>query len=75
MIKNFIIKQMVRSQLKGIPKEQQDVIIDMVEKNPAFFENIAKEVKEKVDGGKDQMAATMEVMSKHRTELQKLMQK
>jgi len=75
MIKNFIIKQMVRSQLKGVPKEQQDIIIDMVEKNPSFFENIAKEVKEKVDSGKDQMAATMEVMTKHKAELQKLMQK
>ncbi len=66
---------MVRSQLKGVPKEQQDIIIDMVEKNPSFFENIAKEVKEKVDSGKDQMAATMEVMTKHKAELQKLMQK
>ncbi len=74
MLKRFLMKKMMAAQLKGVPAEQQDKILDMIEKNPELFEKIAKEVKVLVSQGRDQQAASMEVMRKHQGELQKLMQ-
>jgi hypothetical protein len=72
-LKTFIMKQAMKSQMKGLPKQQQDMILSAVEKNPEFFENLAKEIEQKVKEGKDKNAASMEVMRKHQGELQKLM--
>ncbi len=72
--KNFVMKQMVKRQMKGVPEAQQEMVLAAVEKNPEFFENIAKEVDALTKQGRDQMSATMEVMRKHQSELQKIMQ-
>lgn len=71
--KDLLLKKMVKSQLKGIPEDQQDKIISAVEKNPKLFSDIAAEVKAKIDGGQDQQAATMAVMMKYQKELQDAM--
>jgi len=71
--KDFLMKKMLKSQLKGIPEDQQDKIIAAVEKNPKLFSDIAAEVQEKVKGGMEQQAATMQVMMSHQAELQELM--
>ncbi len=71
--KDLLLKKMLKSQLKGMPEAQQDMIISAVEKNPKLFEDIAKEVQEKIKGGMDQQAATMQVMMSHQKELQDLM--
>lgn len=61
--------------MKDVPKEQQDMIIAMVNKNPELFKKISEEVERKVKHeGKDKMAATFEVMRKYQGEMQKLMQ-
>lgn len=73
MLKEFFMRKLLQSKLKGLPKEQQDLIIKAIEKNPAFFEDIAKKIEQKVKGGKDQMAATMEVMREHQNELRQIM--
>ena len=73
MFKNFLLKQMMKSQLKGMPQAQQDMVMAAVEKNPEVFEKIGKEIKAKMDGGMNQMAATMQTMEKHKSELQKIM--
>lgn len=70
---NFIMKKMLKSKMKGIPEAEQDKILVMVEKNPAFFQQIATEVQAKMKEGKDQMTATMEVMQKHKDAMQKIM--
>lgn len=75
MLKKFLMKQAMKAQLKGIPQEQQDMLLDMVERNPAFFENLAKEMQEGVKQGKDQQAVMMELMNKHKDELAVLMKK
>ena len=59
--------------MKDVPADQQDKIFAMIEKNPDFFQNIAVEVQEKMKQGKDQMAATMEVMSKYQDQLKGLL--
>lgn len=70
MFKNFLLKKMLRMQ--GVPEAQVDMFLKMIEKDPKLFETIAKEIKEKVDGGMDQNQAGMEVMKKYEEELKKL---
>lgn len=73
MLKDWLMRKMVASKMKDVPKEQQEQMIALVQKNPEFFQKIAQEIQAKVSGGKDQMAATMEVMQAHQEELKQLM--
>jgi len=73
MLKNFLMKQAVKSQLSGVTEEQKEQILDMVEKNPAFFEKLATELQEALKSGMDQQAVVASVMEKHKTELERLM--
>jgi hypothetical protein len=70
MFKNFLLKKMLRTQ--GVPEAQIDMFINMMEKNPKLFEEIAKEIKAKMDAGIDQQSASMEVMKKYENDLKKL---
>ncbi len=72
MLKEFLMKKMLKSQMKGIPEAEQNKIIGIVEKNPELFQKIALEVQESMKSGKDQMSATMEVTKKYETELKGL---
>jgi len=71
--KDLLIKKALKSQLKGVPEDQQNKIIAAVEKNPKLFSDIAAEVQEKIKGGMDQQTATMQVMMAHQKELQGLL--
>ncbi len=75
MLKQFLMKQALKSQLKQVPKEQQEMILDMVERNPDFFENLAKEIQEGIKSGRDQQQVMIEVMTKHKDELGRIMKK
>ena len=72
-IKDFFLKQMLKSKMKGMPEEQQKMMLGLVESNPDFFKMIGEEVEAKKKSGKGEMEATMEVMRKHQAEFQKLM--
>lgn len=72
-LKDFLLRKMIKSKMKGVPEAEQDKLIAMVEKNPELFQKIALEVQEKMKGGQDQMAASMEVMKKYESELKNLM--
>jgi hypothetical protein len=75
MLKNFFMKAMLKSQLKNVPEAQRDMLIAMVEKNPDLFEKIAQEIQEKIKNGRGQQEASIEVMTKYKSELQQIMQK
>ncbi len=75
MIQNFLMRKMIESKMKDVPKEQREMIMNMIEKNPDFFQKIALEIQQEIGKGKDQMAATMEVMQKYQSELKDLAQK
>ncbi len=75
MLKRFLMKQAMKSQLKGVPQAEQDMLLDLVERNPDFFENLAKELQEGMKSGKDQQTVMMELMNKHKDELQNIMKK
>ena len=69
MLKKMLMKKMLKSQLKGVPEAEQEKILKMVSENPELFGKIAKEIQEKIKGGADQMAASMEVMGKYQNDL------
>jgi len=72
-VKDFLMKQALKRQLKDLPEAQREMIMKVVEENPDLFEKIGKEIKKETDAGKDQMIATMDVMKKHQKELQKVL--
>ncbi|MFM2424124.1 MAG: hypothetical protein RLZZ70_515 [Candidatus Parcubacteria bacterium] len=73
-IKNLAIKKLVQSQMKGVPVEQQQMIITMLEKNPQLFEKIAKEMQAELKAnGNNQMKAAMKVLPKYQQEITAIM--
>ncbi|MCK9345214.1 MAG: hypothetical protein M0P64_03810 [Candidatus Pacebacteria bacterium] len=74
MLKEFLLKQVIKRQLKGVPEAEVARIIALVEKNPELFKKIGDEIQAKVKAGRSQMAASMEVMRAHQSELQKVLQ-
>ena len=74
-IKDFFVKKLLKNQLKksGLPEAQQDKLIEGMLKNPLLFEKMAKEIKALEKQGKNQMAASMEVMKKYQNELRDVM--
>ncbi len=75
MFQNFLLKTMLKKQMKNVPQEQQDQIFAMIEKNPDFFMKIAQEAQEKIKGGMAQQDAMMAVMKAHEQELKEVMGK
>lgn len=73
MFKELLLKKLIKSKLGDLPTEEQDKIIRIVTKNPELFQEIAVKIKQQMDGGKDQMAATMAVMKEYQGQIQKLM--
>ena len=71
MFKNFLLKKMLKSQ--GVPEDQIDMVLGLMEKNPELFKKIANEIQGRVKGGEDQMKASMAVMQKYQSELQAIM--
>jgi hypothetical protein len=70
MFKNFLLKKMLKGQ--GVPEEQIDMVLSMMEKDPELFKKIAEEVQSKIKSGQDQMSASMEVMRKYQDQIKKL---
>lgn len=70
---NFVMKKMMEKQLKGLPKDQQEKIINAFQKDPELFKNIAKEVKELTKKGQNEQMASMTVMMKYQNRLRELM--
>jgi len=73
MLKNFFMKKMLQSQLKQLPKDQQEQVIAMLDKDPDLFMKIAEEIQQEMKKGKDQMQAAMVVMPKYQAKLKELM--
>lgn len=73
MFKDFLMKKLIESKLKHLPKDQQEKILSVVTKNPELFQEIAVKIKAKIDGGMDQNKASMTVMMEYKDKLQKVM--
>ena len=72
-IKSFITEKLIRSKMKNLPKDQQDMFIKLIQENPELFKKIGDEVKVLTKSGMSEMSATMQVMRKYQSEIQKLL--
>lgn len=70
MLKSFLMKKMMKSQMKGVPEDQQEMAMEMIEKNPELFQKIGLEIQEEMKKGGNQMAVAMKIMKKYQSELQ-----
>jgi hypothetical protein len=68
-VKNFAMRKMLEKQLKNAPPEQREMIMALMEKNPAVFEQIAKEIQAEMKKGTNQTAAAMKVFPKYQKEI------
>jgi hypothetical protein len=67
------MRKMLKSQMKGLPEAQQEMILSAFEKDPNLFKKIAEEIKQKTKKGQNEQFASMEVMMKYKSQIQKLM--
>jgi hypothetical protein len=72
-IKDFFVKQMLKSKMKGMPEAQQQMMLDLVERNPDFFKMIGEETEKLKKSGMGEIEASMKVMREHQAELQRIM--
>lgn len=73
-VKNYAMKKLLDSQLKNVPADQKQMIMEMVEKDPKLFEKIAKEMQEELKkNGNNQMAAAGKVLPKYQAEIMQVM--
>ena len=73
-VKNFAIKKLLESQLKNVPADQKEMILTMVEKDPALFEKVAKELQAEMKvNGNNQMKAAMKILPKYQKEIMAVM--
>jgi 2-oxo-4-hydroxy-4-carboxy--5-ureidoimidazoline (OHCU) decarboxylase len=73
MFKDFLMKKMIKAQMKNVPEAEQEKMMKLVTENPELFQKIALEVQAKMKEGKDQMTAAMEVMQSHKEELKNIL--
>jgi len=69
---NFFLKSILKKQLKQLPPDHQEKIMAAFEKDPDFFQEMAKQIQTKVKNGKGQQEAAMEVMMANQGKLAEL---
>ena len=69
MFKEFFTRQILKYQLKDMPGEQKELIMELVKKHPALFEKIGKEIDAKTKAGTDKTMAALMTMKKYEREL------
>ncbi len=74
MFKDFLMKTMLKRQLKNLPPAEQERMMNMIEKNPELFAKIAQDIDKRMKGGMSQHEATMSVMKANQDELRKILQ-
>jgi len=64
------MKKLIQSQMKNVPADQQQMIMELVEKKPELFQKIAKEMQAELKtNNNNQMAAAMKVLPKYQAEI------
>jgi hypothetical protein len=69
-LKNFALRKLLERQLANVPADQKQMIMEMLEKDPKLFEQIATEMQAELKkNGNNQMAASMKVLPKYQTQI------
>ncbi len=69
MLKQFLMKQLIKSQLSKLPKEAQDMIMGIMEKNPDLLMKMAEDVQKAKAEGKSDQDAFLAIGAKYKDEL------
>ena len=68
------MKKLLDSQMKDVPADQKQMIMEMLDKDPVLFEKIAKEMQAELkSNGNNQMNAAMKVLPKYQKEIMAVM--
>lgn len=68
------VKKLLEKQLKNVPEDQKQMIMELVQKDPTLFKKIAEELQAEMKAnGNNQMAAAMKVLPKHQKEIMAIM--
>ena len=70
---NFLMKAMIKRQLKGVPDDQIEKILMIIEKNPDFFKKMGEEIQHKTKSGMSQQDAMNSFMNAHKDELKSIL--
>ena len=69
------MKAMIKRQLKGVPDEQIEQILTIIDKNPAFFTKMGEEIQHKMKSGMSQQDAMASFTEAHKDELKTILGK
>lgn len=58
----------------GLPKDQQDKIVNAVVKNPEFFKKMAEEMQSEMKSGLSQMEVAQKLAGKYQGEIKKILE-
>ena len=73
-LKQMAMKKVLQSQMKDVPPEQQEMIMQMIEKKPEVFQKIATEMQAELKANNNnQMAAAMKVLPKYQKDIMEVM--
>lgn len=68
------MKKLLESQMKDAPADQKQMVMEMLDKDPALFEKIAKEMQQELkSNGNNQMAAATKVLPRYQKEIMAIM--
>ena len=71
---NFFTRALIKRQLKHLPEAEVDKLLAVIEKNPDYFQNMATEIKAKMDKGMSQEDAAKAVMAADGETVKKMFQ-
>ncbi len=72
MIPQFLFKKILQQQLKDLPKEDREKIMNLFLKNPEFFQNLSKEIQKELQETKDIKIAVQKIILKYKDEFKNL---
>lgn len=72
MLKNFLLKQFLKSKLKGVPEADIERILTIVEKNPDFFTKMGEKLQSMMANGMSQDQAMQKILSEYGDDLKKI---
>ncbi len=72
MLKDFLLKKMLQSQMKGIPEAQKMQMMNLFLKNQDFFKKIALEIQEEAKKGLSTQEAGILVVNRYKKELEQM---
>lgn len=73
MLKQFLLKKMVQSQLGKVPEEMRPMLMKLVEKHPDVLMQLAQDFDAERKTGKSDQEAFTAVAKKHETTLKGLL--